>query len=169
MGDMTAIAQWRFRRAVDRHHTTVYRFAAGLLRDASEAEDVTQETFAQYWRQGADVKQPKAWLLRVARNNCLDRLRKSVRLDYREHAEIPEAIEHRDAPMHMIAEQDTARLRTAISHLPEPQRSLIVMFSLQGMSGKHCAQVLNLTLTQVKVYLHRAKAKLRETMETEDE
>jgi len=49
--------------------------------------------------------------------------------------------------------------------LPEPQRSLLVMFDVHGMDGAACARVLGLNANQVKVYLHRARRKLREQLE----
>ena len=71
------ISAWRFRLAVLKHDRAVYRFAAALLRDRREAEDVVQDAFLSYWQHGLVVERPREWLLRVARNACLDRLRKS--------------------------------------------------------------------------------------------
>ena len=56
-------------------------------------------------------------------------------------------------------------LRKLVDTLPEPQRSLLVMFDVQGLDGATCARVLGLNANQVKVYLHRARRKLREQLE----
>ena len=53
------------------------------------------------------------------------------------------------------------RLRRLIDKLPEPQRSLIVLFDVQGMNGAECARILDIDANQVKVYLHRARRRLR--------
>lgn len=165
---MGKLSQRRFRLAVEGHYRLVYQTAAGLLRDHAEAEDVTQETFSQYWQHGADAEHTKAWLIRVARNRCLDRLRRRTRIEYREPEQLPEPTEHRDALIDLELEEVTDRLRCAVDALPEPQRSIVLLFSLRGMSGKDCAAALGLSVNQVKVYLHRARARLRVQMEQFD-
>ncbi|HLF12245.1 MAG TPA: sigma-70 region 4 domain-containing protein [Gammaproteobacteria bacterium] len=52
-----------------------------------------------------------------------------------------------------------------VDMLPEPQRSLIVLFDLQGVDGATCARILDLSVNQVKVYLHRARRRLRIKLE----
>jgi RNA polymerase sigma-70 factor (ECF subfamily) len=161
----SVLSSWRFRLAVLQHDRTVYRFAAALLRDSREAEDVVQETFLNYWQHGANVEQPRAWLLRVARNACLDRLRKSGRLVSHEQAELPEPSEDRDPAWHYEQRELSADLQKCVDSLPEPQRSLVVLFDVQGADGATCARVLGLSVNQVKVYLHRARRKLRQQLE----
>ncbi len=163
--DGGVISAWRFRLAVLQHDRAVYRLAAALLRDAREAEDVAQEAFLSYWHNGANVERPREWLLRVARNACLDRLRKTGRLVSHEEAEIPEASHDRDPAWHYEQGELKAALRECLGQLPEPQRSLIVLFDVQGCDGATCARVLGLNVNQVKVYLHRARRRLRLQME----
>ncbi|MGD2168474.1 MAG: sigma-70 family RNA polymerase sigma factor, partial [Gammaproteobacteria bacterium] len=146
----------------------VYQTAAGLLRDPAEAEDVTQETFTRYWQHGAKAQHTKAWLIRVARNRCLDRLRRAKRVEFRDPEQLPELTEHRDALVSLESDEMTERLRCAVESLPEPQRSIVLLFSLQNMSGKDCAEALGLSVNQVKVYLHRARTRLRERLDRAD-
>ncbi|HMB74663.1 MAG TPA: sigma-70 family RNA polymerase sigma factor [Gammaproteobacteria bacterium] len=162
---MGKLPQQKFRLAVDRHYKLVYQVAAGMLGDAAEAQDVTQETFTQYWQHGADAEHTKAWLIRVARNRCLDRLRRRHRIEYREPEALPEAVNSHDSLAVAELDELTERLRCAVDSLPEPQRSIVLLFSLQGMSGKDCAETLGISVNQVKVYLHRARARLRTLME----
>ena len=159
------ISAWRFRLAVVLHDRAVYRLSAALLRDAREAEDVTQETFLSYWQHGASVERPREWLLRVARNACLGRLRKTGRLVSHEQADLPEASDNRDPAWHYEQHELADELKKVVDTLPEPQRSLIVMFDVQGVDGATCARILGLSLNQVKVYLHRARRRLRRQLE----
>lgn len=159
------ISAWRFRLAVLQHDKAVYRLAAALLRDAREAEDVSQEVFLSYWHNGANVERPREWLLRVARNACLDRLRKSRRLVSHEEAEIPEASHDRDPAWDYEQSELAVELRDCLDTLPEPQRSIVVLFDVQGCDGATCARVLGLNVNQVKVYLHRARRRLRLQLE----
>ena len=105
-GDLTESAKgaplsaWRFRLAVLLHDRAVYRVAAALLKDAREAEDVTQEVFLSYWQHCATVERPREWLLKVTRNAALGRLRKSGRFVSHELELLPEPSDGRDPAWH---------------------------------------------------------------------
>ena len=159
------MSAWRFRLAVLMHDRAVYRLAAALLRDSREAEDVAQEVFLSYWQHGENVERPREWLLRVARNACLSRFRRSGRVITQDPAELPEVSDGRDPAWHYQQHELAGELRELVDGLPEPQRSLLVMFDVHGMDGASCARVLGLNANQVKVYLHRARRKLREQLE----
>jgi RNA polymerase sigma-70 factor (ECF subfamily) len=149
------------------HHRAVYRLARALLRDDREAEDVTQESFMRYWEHPNDIAHPRAWLLKVARHRCLDLLRSSGRLVATTDA-LDAAVEpsdDRDPAWHYQQHELAGRLRDLVDALPEPQRSLIVLFDLHGEDGATCARILDLNITQVKVYLHRARRRLRLALE----
>ena len=161
----SVISPWRFRLAVLLHDRVVFRTAAALLRDAREAEDVTQEAFLVFWQQGAHVERPREWLLRVARNACFDRLRRRGRLLSEAQVALPEPSEDRDPAWHYEQNELATELRALVDKLPEPQRSLIVLFDVQGLDGATCARILDLNVNQVKVYLHRARRRLRQQLE----
>jgi RNA polymerase sigma-70 factor (ECF subfamily) len=159
------LSPWRFRLAVLLHDRAVYRLAASLLRDAREAEDVTQEVFLSYWQHGARVERPREWLMRVARNAALGRLRKAGRFVSHEPEQMPEQPDGRDPEWHYEQNELAGELRKLVDTLPEPQRTLLVMFDVHGHDGATCARVLGLNANQVKVYLHRARRRLREQLE----
>ena len=159
------VAGWRYRLAVVQHYRSVYRVAQALLRDAAEAEDVTQETFLRYWQRGAAIERPREWLMKVARNACLDRLRKTGRSVTGADDEVFDAPDNRDPAWHYARGELGAALERAIARLREPQRSLVVLFDVQGMSAAECAQILGINVNQVKVYLHRARRRLRLELE----
>jgi RNA polymerase sigma-70 factor (ECF subfamily) len=159
------MSTWRFRLAVLMHDRAVFRLAAALLRDTREAEDVTQEVFLSYWQHGETVERPREWLLRVARNACMSRFRRSGRVVHNDPEALPEIGDGRDPQWHYEQHELAGELRKLIDTLPEPQRSLLVMFDVHGIDGAACARVLGLNANQVKVYLHRARRKLREQLE----
>jgi RNA polymerase sigma-70 factor (ECF subfamily) len=159
------VAGWRYRLAVVQHYRTVYRVAQAILRDSAEAEDVTQETFVRYWQRGAGIERPREWLVKVARNGCLDRLRKRGRNITGAADEVFDQPDNRDPAWHYERRELAAELEQAIARLKEPQRSLVVLFDVQGMSVAECAQIVGLNVNQVKVYLHRARRRLRLELE----
>jgi RNA polymerase sigma-70 factor, ECF subfamily len=156
---------WRFRLAMLKHHRTVYQVCYGILGDAHEAEDVTQEAFLRYWQLASEVRGAKAWLITVARNKCLDRLRSSRRLVEVEPEVLERRPDERDPEWHANQSEMSSRLKQLIDRLPEPQKSLVVLFDIQGMTGAECAEILDLNINQVKVYLHRARKRLRLALE----
>jgi RNA polymerase sigma-70 factor (ECF subfamily) len=161
----TSQSAWRFRVAMLQHHRTVYSVCYRILRDAHEAEDVTQEAFLKYWQLSSEVRGAKAWLITVARNKCLDRLRTTKRIVDADPEIFEQQSDDRDPEWHASQDETGSRLNQLISELPEPQRSLILLFDVQGMTGAECVEVLDLNVNQVKVYLHRARRRLRLALE----
>lgn len=161
------VSSFRFKLAVLRYGGIVYRVAQLLLGERHEAEDVSQETFLRYWQHGKGVERPKEWLLAVTRNACLDRLRRARPLVSTD-ASTDETLgpsEDRDPLWHAEQAELGGRLREHIARLPEPQRSLVILFDVNGVDGASCARILGLSTNQVKVYLHRARRRLRRALE----
>jgi RNA polymerase sigma-70 factor (ECF subfamily) len=155
----------QYKLAVLRHYRAVFGFASALMSGAAEAEDVTQEAFVRFWQRGGTVRRQRQWLLRVARNLCLDRLRVDSRLVPHSEEAGSEVSDDRDPEWQLGQDELAQDLRRHITALPEPQRSLVVLFDLHGMSGEQCAAVVGISVNQVKVYLHRARKRLRQKLE----
>lgn len=156
----------RFRQWVKEYQDPAWTLARYLLKDSAEAEDVCQEAFLKLWnhRDDIDPDKVKAWLMKVTRNGCLDRLRRrrpTEELDDRRQANPDGAGEPPDDARRAELGQ---RLRGAIAALQEPYRSLVVLRDVQQNSYEEVADALELSLTQVKVYLHRARKQLRERL-----
>jgi RNA polymerase sigma-70 factor (ECF subfamily) len=156
---------WDYRLAVVRHYRAVFAYAATILGNRADAEDVTQETFLRFGQRGGGIRRPREWLLSVARNLCYDRFRASAKTTVLD-GEMFESMAGGSEPDSAAEQAETrTRLLSLVAALPEPQRSLVVLFDVQGMTGDECARILGLTTNQVKVYLHRARRRLRQRME----
>ena len=154
----------RFRQWVEEYQDQAWTLARYMLRDAAEAEDVCQESFVKLWNNmdSIDRNKVKPWLMKVVRNGCLDRIRKRRPVAELEgHAEMDTA----PGPMEGLEINDTGRsLKAAIERLTEPYRSLVVLRDVQEHSYAEVAGTLDLSMSQVKVYLHRARKQLREEL-----
>ncbi len=153
---------------VHKHRHRLFTLAFYLLHDRGEAEDIVQETLIRLWQQwdALDHKRILGWLITVTRNQCLDRLRlRSSRKTFARVIgdDIVPQEEIGPGRVHASGELDSA-LCEALSELGEPQRSLVVLREIQGMGYADIAQALDLSLEQVKVYLFRARRKLREQL-----
>jgi len=154
----------RFRQWVEEYQDQAWTLARYLLKDPSEAEDVCQEAFVKLWQQqhSIDPEKVRSWLMKVTRNGCLDRLRRRKPTEeFGEYAD-PEDF---SGPLQDTQRRELARrLVRSISGLREPYRSLVVLRDIHQHSYEDVASVLELSLSQVKVYLHRARKHLREQL-----
>ena len=150
----------KFHQWVAAYQDDAWSLASYLLKDSSEAEDVTQEAFIKLWNERESVPEDRIrpWLLRVTRNACLDRLRHLKIVPELEPAE--PATPESDAWQHELG----LRLQESISRLEEPHRSLVVLRDIQQLAYDDIVRITSLSLSQVKVYLHRARLELREQL-----
>ena len=123
-----------FERIYERHVRDVYRYAAAMLGEAADAEDVTQTTFLNAYRSfqaGTRPEKPRSWLIAIAHNVCRQRFRQAQRrpreVEFDERVAEANAVEDAAAP----SAQD---LRRALSELPPNQRAALVMRELEGSS-----------------------------------
>ena len=154
----------RYRQWVKEYQDQAWSLARFLLKDAQEAEDATQDAFVKLWhnQDKIDPEKVKPWLMKVTRNGCLDRLRRR-----RENVEFNESYMAGEAsgPMQDVSANELGGwLKRAIEGLKEPYRSLVILRDVQQNSYEEVAGMLELSLSQVKVYLHRARKELREQL-----
>jgi RNA polymerase sigma-70 factor (ECF subfamily) len=154
----------KFRQWVDEYQDQAWTLARYLLKDPAEAEDAVQEAFVKLWNnQGrVDPERIRPWLMKVTRNLCLDRLRR--RRPTQEWQEWQKA-DDSPGPMQGAEQHELGEwLKHSINGLTEPYRSLVVLRDVHQHSYEEVANVLELSLPQVKVYLHRARKQLREQL-----
>jgi len=152
----------QFHQMVKLHQNQVFTLALYMLYDRAEAEDVTQETFIKLWQrmQKTDEEVKRAWLLRVARNACIDRFRKQRPVSH----EVPEQADWQGPQFQLEQDQLGTWLKQAIAGLKEPYRSLIVMRDVQQHSYKEIAHTLEMSHARVKVCIYRARQQLRKKL-----
>jgi RNA polymerase sigma-70 factor (ECF subfamily) len=168
-----------FERLVSLHEDRVYSVAMSILRDPTDAEDVAQTTFLKALENVEDFRGDAAfgsWVRRIAANTAVSLLRsrradRLVPLDGRAPGEStalprPEYIARwRENPRDLLARRDVRRvLRQAIDELPEHYRLVFTLRDIDGLSVRDTARALDITESNVKVRLMRARLKLREKL-----
>lgn len=151
------------------HADLVYRVILRILRCADDAADVTQDTLVKVWRNGEVVPadRRRAWCARVARNAALDHLRRRA---CRPHVpadpdRIPEPTSTHPLPdIDAEGAEFRRHLDNALDELDEPYRSIVVLREVEGLAYQEIADALDLPLGTMKVYLHRAKKRLRQAL-----
>jgi RNA polymerase sigma-70 factor (ECF subfamily) len=147
-------------RLVDDHYLALYRFAYRLTGNATEAEDLTQETYCKAQTSLGQLREfdrAKAWLFRILRNVYLHKAR-STRgrscLSLEDIGELPERLA--EPP-----EIDGERLQEALDELPEEFRTPIILYYYEDFSYRDIADQMEIPIGTVMSRLARAKAHLR--------
>jgi RNA polymerase sigma-70 factor (ECF subfamily) len=155
------------------YHDRIYRYVLGLVKSPAEAEDLTQDTFLRAYRYGDSLRDPEAvrgWLYRIATHVCLDRLRQRkplISLDSEEgedRAEPP--VSESPSPLDVSERKETsACVQRCLDFLPDKYRAVILLHEAHSLTAPEIADLLGVTLTTVKIRLHRARRKLQQVME----
>ena len=153
----------------DKHYQQVKRFIKITVKDEWAADDLTQETFLRVERNMATLKNSKKvkpWIFRIAYNLCQDHFRGKCKS--REKASLDE---NRKALVSIpkfekILEQKQmgACVQNQMALLPDSQRIVIELFDVEGFSQKEIAEILDITIENVKVRLHRARKNFKEIL-----
>ncbi len=152
-----------FEQLIDRHLGRLIAEARSVVRDAAEAEDIAQETFLRLWRQagqltiGLDGARP--WLVRVARNLAVDRIRAGRRVDVTD--EVPEQSVEPEQLRGIEAGETARRIEDVMRELPERQRLAVMLFHHEGLSLAETAASLGVSAEAVESLLARARRALR--------
>jgi RNA polymerase sigma-70 factor (ECF subfamily) len=165
-----------FDAIVRAHQDRVFSFCARMLSDREEALDASQEVFLSAWRNLATFRGEAAlstWLLRIAANRCLNRIRQRKSSAAREEP-WPEAKADGEAPEFQPAAPEEGRpdrvaenretgeiLSEALGRIDPDSRWLVLLSDVEGFSYEELAEMAGVPVGTVKSRLHRARMALR--------
>ena len=168
-----------YQAIVDRHCQAISHYALRMLGNQGDAEDITQDTFLRLWLKADQWQASKAklttWLHRIAHNLCVDFMRKHSRLqaledsgDLDTNAQTAwQGAEDSAAEPGQFDDDQMARLTTALSRLPEAQRSALMLCTYSGFSNQEAAAIMSISVKALESALARARRSLRATLFTE--
>jgi RNA polymerase sigma-70 factor (ECF subfamily) len=157
----------------DRHYASVYNFARTMLGNRGGPDEVLQETFLAV-AQNAEKYAPRGrfrpWLMRIARNLCLNRIQ-ADRLRRAAMAGSDLVLTDRAAesvgPAETVdSDERTAAIRAAIAALPDSQREAITLYAFEQMSYREIAEVMEAPINTVKTLIRRGRASLARKLES---
>ena len=147
-----------YNECVTSYADNVYRFILKNLRHEEDARDVVQTAFEKMWRnrQEVNAQKSKSYLFTVAYHQMIDHIRKVKRIQLRE--EFNDEIKVQNKPVNNLKKI----LEEALERLSETQRSLVMLKDYEGYSYEEIGKITELSESQVKVYIYRARLFLKE-------
>lgn len=149
----------------------IYGFIFQFVKNAPDAEDITQEVFIKAWRNLKKIKQKnfKAWLFRVARNTAIDFLRKKRAIPFSdfeneagENILMETVADETDLPDEILAKQNLGQeLNAAIDKLPLPYCLTLLLHYKENLTFQEISECLNEPLNTVKSRYRRALIQLK--------
>ncbi len=153
-----------FEAIVDRYQGRLLGFCRQMLGSTEDAEDVLQEVFVNaYKAMLADEREInlRPWLYRIARNRCLNHLRKPT-ADAHESMDMVPEVEAASTAEKVHNREEFRQLLTDVGKLPETQRSALLLREMDAMSYEEIAQAMETSVPSVKSLLVRARISLAE-------
>ena len=153
-----------FETIVDRYQGRLLGFCRQMLKSTEDAEDVLQEVFVNAYRAMlADEREInlRPWLYRIARNRCLNHLRKPT-ADSQESMDMVPGVEAASTAEKVHNREEFRQLLTDVGKLPETQRSALLLREMDAMSYEEIAHAMETSVPSVKSLLVRARISLAE-------
>ncbi|WP_257535537.1 RNA polymerase sigma factor [Mesobacillus foraminis] len=159
-----------YAQIINKYKDPLYGTILRMTRNQQDAADLVQEVFIKVYHQLGKFDGQgsfSSWIYRVAINHCMDEFRKKrhkmveneMREDHIRDSNHPEVI--------FLKKERNRQLEKLIGCLPEEERMIILLRYVNELSYSEIGELMNLPLATVRNKLHRAKKKLRETIQQE--
>jgi RNA polymerase sigma-70 factor (ECF subfamily) len=168
-----------FQRLVEKYQQKLFNFGMRMCGESRDAEDLVQETFLNVFRYLEGFRYEtrfKNWMYRVATTTCLKAKRRPKNAPERELSleefmpgegdDLPDqAPAWAQRPLDQLLNEELAKhIKKAILELPKNYRMVVVLRDQEGFSTEETAHILDISVANVKVRLHRARLFLREKL-----
>lgn len=146
---------------VREHSNKLYGYALKFLRSTEDAQDIVQDVFEKLWinRKKVEVEKAKSWMFTCAHNAMLNLINKKQRTQFPGDDKLPE-----NYRKEVSAFESKQLVDRAVNILPPIQKSVILLRDLEGYSYEEIGDILKLSNSQVKVYLFRARNKIKKQL-----
>ena len=166
-----------FKTIVDAWQDMVYNTALGIIQNAEDAEDISQEVFVQVYESIHTFKGEakfSTWLYKITVTKTMDHIRRKKRKKRFAFIQslfgINDEIAHDPPDFHhpgvvLDKKETAAELFKAIDQLPENQKIAFTLSKLEGLNYQEVSEIMNTTVPSIESLLHRAKNNLKKLLE----
>lgn len=156
-----------FRQLVNLYGRRIYYAAYSFLHNVDDAADIVQEVFLRAYKNlsSFDTGRPfYPWLYRIAKNLCINTVKRASRRDTTLPAEELIVSTMPDPAAAALRHEEMEQLREALARLPEKQREIINLKAFQDCSYAEMAQILDIPIGTVMSRLYAARLRLEELL-----
>ena len=146
---------------VEEHSGKLFGYCFKFLQNREDANDIVQDSCKKLWenRKKVEFVKSKSWLFTTSHNAMINFSKKKNRMVSLE------VVPEREASNHFSSRMESKEiLEKAMKNLPPIQKSIVLMRDLEGYNYQEIGEVLNLSESQVKDYLFRARKKLKKQL-----
>jgi RNA polymerase sigma factor (sigma-70 family) len=148
-----------YNKMVKQHSNSLYGYVLKYLRNEEDSQDIVQDVYEKLWknRKKVEVEKSKSWMFTTAHNTLINFAKKKQRTVYNtetvpEHGKLDTSYETKE-----IVEK-------VLNLLPPLQKSIVLLRDLEGYSYQEIGHMLDISDSQVKVYLFRARKKMQKQL-----
>ena len=146
----------------------MFRYAYSIIGNRFEAEDIVQESVIKIWKKMdkfSAIDNKEAWVITIVRNLAIDKVRARKKKQTSDINDFFHISDNAPGPDIKLEQKDAVRKVTEImDSLQETQREIITLRDIEGYTYQEIADIMDLKVDQVKVYLFRARKILREKL-----
>jgi RNA polymerase sigma-70 factor (ECF subfamily) len=152
--------------SVESHGDSLYRFAVNFLKNQEEAQDIVQDVFEKLWinRDKVEFEKAKSWLFTCAHNAMINFINKRARF-----TKLSDEIQTEKVESFSFSFESKQVINHIVGILPPLQKTIILLRDLEGYSYEEIGDILSLNPSQVKVYLFRARLKIKKQLKGRNE
>lgn len=149
----------------------MYRYAFSILKDREAAQDVVQECLIKIWKKRmklSEINNIESWVMRITRNQCYDWVkmnRFSLETDRDVTRDDITKLEPSGADERVLVSDQLHWLQQVVDSLPPKHREIYQLREVEEMTYQDIAEILSMSLGEVKISLHRTRQKIRNTIE----
>lgn len=169
--------QHAFELLVRKYKTIVYNTIYSIIGDAQEADDIAQEVFLKVYTKAGSFKGKSSfstWLYRITVNRCVDELRKKnkkiisyeTEFNEEEKLKLKDVLAGKEGDITEELRQKELQdiIQKAMNSLPEKYRIILTLKEMEGLSYIEISKIMKISLAKVKIWLFRARQKLKEKL-----
>jgi len=143
-----------------------YRFALRMTGNENDAQDIMQELAIKIWQKGTEfdkLENKEAWCMSVTKNLSIDKIRGNKRRQYDNLDSAYKLSDNMQDPGSRVESNDMMdKIKSLINTMPENYKAVIQLREIEEMSYKEIAEILDMTIEKVKIYIFRARKMLQQ-------
>lgn len=162
-----------FRQVYDQVFPVIMKVAFHVTYNLDVSEDICQDAFIRFFDKNMvfeTMDDAKFWLIRVTKNLAINQIKRKAReiASIEKLKQVTPTSSYKDGASQLLFQESTESVRKAVAQLSEKYKTVIVLKEYAGLNYKQISKILNISESNVKVRVHRARKELEVLLGRED-